>query len=109
MSFQLLPFVSDSNAFSSPVVCVDGDIRLVNSPAGRNDSGRLEICVNEDWPTVCDMGWAAEDASVACIQLGFSRYGETLASLITNLRAQNTTPPLSGHFVHQKNGILLFR
>ncbi len=103
MSFQLLPFVSDSNAFSSPVVCVDGDVRLVNSPAGRNDSGRLEICVNEDWSTVCDMGWGAVDARVACRQLGFSRYGETdLNSLIANLNgAQNSMPPCkvqSGHF-----------
>ena len=61
-------------------MCVDGDIRLVNSPAGRNSSGRLEICVNEDWSTVCDMGWGTVDANVACRQLGFSRYGENAES-----------------------------
>lgn len=65
---------------------MDGDIRLVNSPAGRNNSGRLEICVSEAWSTVCDMGWNAPDASVACRQLGFSRYGETFDLLINDTR-----------------------
>ena len=51
---------------------------MVNSPPGRNDSGRIEICVNEDWSTVCDMGWNNVDARVACRQLGFSRYGEAI-------------------------------
>ena len=54
--------------------CADGDIRLVNNPIGRNSSGRVEICRNEQWGTVCDDAWDNTDASVACRQLGFSRY-----------------------------------
>ena len=57
-------------------VCQDGDIRLVNRPAGRNNSGRVEICVRETWGTVCDDNWSQVDANVACRQLGFSRFSE---------------------------------
>ncbi len=57
-------------------VCTDGDIRLVGGPAGRNYSGRVEVCRNEQWGTVCDDEWDGTDASVACRQLGFSRYSK---------------------------------
>jgi len=56
-------------------LCNNGDIRLAGSTiAGR---GRVEICWNEAWGTVCDDLWNSFDANVACRQLGFSSTGKT--------------------------------
>ena len=48
--------------------CNTGDIRVVN---GSNPlEGRLEICINKAWGTVCHDSFSRDDAQVACRQLG---------------------------------------
>ena len=41
--------------------------------------GRIEICINNAWGTICDNLFGREDAEVVCEQLeGFQRDGEYL-------------------------------
>ena len=50
-----------------------GGLRLVG---GRTYyEGRVELCLDGTWGTLCDDFWSNNDASVACNQLGFGRTG----------------------------------
>ena len=48
-------------------VCLQGAIRL---QGGTDSSGRVEICNNNVWGTVCNDGWGTSETEVACRQLG---------------------------------------
>ena len=64
---------------TSDGMCADGEIRLQmtsENVTGNSLEGRLEVCVNSAWGTVCDSLFDAEDAQVACSGLsGFSAEG----------------------------------
>lgn len=46
--------------------------------------GRVELCHDGIWRTVCRETWSRQDAAVACSQLGFSRAGnEYILSLFS--------------------------
>ena len=48
--------------------CTTGEVRLVGS--GDGDEGRLEVCVNSAWGSVCSDGFDLEETSVVCTSLG---------------------------------------
>ena len=49
--------------------CTHGDIRLAGSSIVTK--GRVELCFNGVWGTICGDGWDIIDANVVCDQLGY--------------------------------------
>ena len=55
--------------------CTNNALRMIRSQNWTpfNGRGRIEICSNGQWGTICDDGWNLNDVKVACFQLGFSK------------------------------------
>jgi len=51
--------------------CKNGDLRLADGTNGRLYEGRVEVCIDNHWGTVCDEHWDSADALVVCNELGY--------------------------------------
>ena len=62
--------------------CTTGQLRL----AGGNipNEGRVEICLENLWGTVCTHSWGRMDAAVVCQQLGYSTQGAYQTQVFNN-------------------------
>ena len=58
---------------TDPGTCAEGEIRLVNSVI--DQEGRVEVCFNGVWSSICDDGWDKTDAYIVCSQLGYGQLG----------------------------------
>ena len=63
------------NALRPPIIvseppCTNGSLRLSGSE--NSTEGRVEICYNNVWGTICDTLWDDQDAAVVCRQLNIS-------------------------------------
>ena len=77
-----------------PANCETGDIRLINGSL--ESEGRLEVCVNQLWGTVCSRYywwywsyWDDRETRVACRQLGHQELGNKLHNLLNSLNLVN--------------------
>ena len=70
----LCPLPVSSTAAGAPSVCATGSVQLVGGSSARE--GRLEVCLKDQWGTVCDDSLDKNTAAVICQQLGFSDYGK---------------------------------
>ena len=50
-------------------------MRLLNGTVPSEGEGRVEICYENDYGSVCDDYWDVLEARVVCKQLGFSGTG----------------------------------
>ena len=57
-------------------VCASGDVRLAGS-LGDNE-GRVEVCVNNQWGTICDDSWSVTSTALTCKLL--NKFGGELIS-----------------------------
>ena len=73
MNAQLAKLMVDT-VFLTDLVCPSGDIRLVGGSVA--DEGRVELCLNNAWGTICDDGFDVNDANVICRQLGYPDHGK---------------------------------
>ena len=51
--------------------CTDYDVQLVDGPS--LNEGRVLICINGVWGTLCNSGIDYNDAGVICLELGYQR------------------------------------
>ena len=67
----------------SPQCFSNGNVRLVGGAS--SNKGRVEVCVNGMWGTVCSSGWDSRDATVVCKQLGYQNPSECMQHIACQL------------------------
>ena len=53
--------------------CTHGNIKLVGGDTERE--GRVEVCINGLWGSVCSSGWNLQEANVICRYVGYPTQG----------------------------------
>ena len=67
--------IQDSHCITNLLMeeCVDGEVRLMNGET--ITEGRVEVCLEGHWGTVCTNLWISKNTDVVCGQLGLLSSG----------------------------------
>ncbi len=57
---------------TSPPACMEGAILLMNGVSISPREGRVEVCTDNEYRSVCNLFFDEMEAQVVCGQLGFS-------------------------------------
>ena len=60
----------------TPSTCTEGNVRLAEGDS--EYGGRVEVCINKAWGTVCSPGWGSQEARVVCNQIGATTLGTNI-------------------------------
>ena len=61
-------------------MCQRGQLRMVGIVNMNYAIGRMELCNDRVWRKICGWRWGANDAKVACQQMGFFDRGIVIAN-----------------------------
>ena len=78
--------------------CQNGDVRLVGGKFVTE--GRVEVCTNGIWGTVCGTGFNAIDAYVVCKELGLGLSGNSNTMTLFYLRMHQSFQSLFSILIH---------
>ena len=57
----------------------EGQVRLVNGSIP--NEGRVEICIQGVWGSICRTSWGSSESAIVCEQLGFQSESKFILSL----------------------------
>ncbi|XP_064397907.1 deleted in malignant brain tumors 1 protein-like isoform X2 [Halichondria panicea] len=58
--------------------CIEGALRMVDGSS--YNEGRVEVCSNGRWGTVCGDGWTEREAALVCSRLGYPTLNATISN-----------------------------
>ena len=87
--------------FLEPGECTSGSIRLNGGTIDKE--GRVEVCVNGVWGSICDDGWDTTDAIVVCRQLGYSNSSSCISFSYVCVCFHHVSAGISEHYTYGGN------
>ena len=84
-------------------LCSDGEVQITGGSSPT--IGRVEVCINSTWGTICDESWNDRNAAVVCRQLGHFPHGKvvilTLDFMVVILQSYSVSTTANASHYHE--------